>query len=243
MDTILISGRNLTREYKGDGVPFLALSDVSLDVPYGEFVALMGPSGCGKSTLLNLLGGIDRPDTGEVWIKTQRIDRYSEKQLALFRRAHVGIVFQFFNLIQNLTVRSNIELPGHLASLRVAEIAARVAELADALGIEPLLGKMPNQLSGGQRQRVAIARALINRPTLLLADEPTGALDQETGESVLGLFQKLNRAGQTILMVTHDPKVAHYAQRICLMKDGRLVEDMRPDQVASGTLVVQKGTW
>jgi putative ABC transport system ATP-binding protein len=157
-----------------------------------------------------------------------RIDTASESQLAKFRRRHVGIVFQFFNLISNLDVQGNIELPGQLAGLSASELRTRTQALMAAIGIADLSRKMPGQLSGGQRQRVAICRALINQPTLLLADEPTGALDQESGQAVLRLFRKLHADGQTIVMVTHDAKVAGYAQRILTMQDGTIVAESRP---------------
>lgn len=224
----IVSARDLSRTYGDQGQQHAAVRHVTLEVESGEFLALMGPSGCGKSTLLNMLGGIDRPDSGEVWVAGTRIDRLSESALALFRRRHVGIVFQFFNLIQNLDVLANIELPAQLAGRPAREIRQRSAELMEALGIGDLTAKMPGQLSGGQRQRVAIARALINRPAVLLADEPTGALDQEAGAGVMRLFRQLHTKGQTIIMVTHDPKIAAHAQRIALMQDGELLDEMRP---------------
>lgn len=234
-DSMLISARNLVREYQGDGTKYIALRGVDLDVRAGQFVALMGPSGCGKSTLLSMLGGIDRPTSGEVWVDGQRIDQLTETRLALFRRQYIGIVFQFFNLIHNLDVRSNIQLPALLAGVEATEIRRRYQHLTETLSIDGLAQKMPAQLSGGQRQRVAIARALINRPPVLLGDEPTGALDQETGHIVLELFRALNEQGQTIVMVTHDPKVAEFAQQIFYMQDGSIVEHPR-GSAATGPL-------
>lgn len=229
MDTqAIVSARNLNRVYQADGATHPAVRDVSVEVAPGEFIALMGPSGCGKSTLLNMLSGIDRPDNGEVWVAGTRIDRLTETELALFRRRHVGIVFQFFNLIQNLPVLANIELPAQLSGLSGREIRERSHSLMASLEILPLAGKMPGQLSGGQKQRVAIARALINRPSLLLADEPTGALDADSGQAVMRLFTQLNRDGQTIIMVTHDFKVAGHAGRILTMADGRIEVETRP---------------
>jgi len=233
----IIKASNLTRAYKGEDTALPAVRDVSLEVDAGEFVAIIGPSGCGKSTLLNLLAGIDRPDRGEVYVAGRRIDTLSETQLTLWRRRHVGIVFQFFNLIHNLNAAANIELPGLLEAKSPAAVRTRAAGLMESLGISGLADKMPGTLSGGEQQRVAIARALINSPSLLLADEPTGALDQESGQSVLRLFQRLSRqAEQTILMVTHDPKVAGYSDRIVMMRDGRLVEDFRPTGEDRGRL-------
>ncbi len=238
--TIIVNALNLTRAYRDDGAYHPAVQDVSLQVASGEFVALMGPSGCGKSTLLNMLGGIDRPDRGQVTVAGQSIERLSETRLALFRRRHVGIVFQFFNLIHNLDVRTNIELPGLLGGAAASAVRSHARELMESLDIADLAGKMPGQLSGGQRQRVAIARALINRPSVLLADEPTGALDQENGRAVLRLFQRLNREErQTIIMVTHDPKVAGYAGRIVVMQDGRLAEESRPAEQEMGRLAAR----
>lgn len=218
---------NVGRAYRAEGTAHTAIKDVSFAVGRGEFVAIMGPSGCGKSTLLNILSGIDRPDTGAVTVSGVRIDRLSESGLALFRRAHVGIVFQHYNLVQNFDVTANIEFPALLAGTAAVQVRQRSLELLAALGIADLARRMPGQLSGGQRQRVAIARALINRPAVLLSDEPTGALDQESGQLVLGLLRQLHRQGQTIVMVTHDPKVAGLAERILMMQDGRLVKEIR----------------
>jgi putative ABC transport system ATP-binding protein len=223
----VVSVQAVSRSYGADGAPVRAVREVSLEVARGEFVAIMGQSGSGKSTLLNLIGGIDRPDAGEVRVEGVRIDAQSETALAKFRRRHVGIVFQFFNLIHNLDVQANIELPGLLAGTRSADVSARARTLMDATGIADLARKMPGQLSGGQRQRVAICRALINQPTLLLADEPTGALDQESGQGVMRLFRQVHSNGQTIVMVTHDPKVAAHAGRILTMQDGRLAGETR----------------
>ncbi|HWI64428.1 MAG TPA: ABC transporter ATP-binding protein [Symbiobacteriaceae bacterium] len=235
----LITVRNVSRTYRSEGTEHPAVRGVSFAVAEGEFVALMGPSGCGKSTLLNMLSGVDTPDAGEVWVAGRRIDNLSETQLALFRRRHVGIVFQFFNLIHNLDVRGNIELPALLAGMPQAQIRTRTQELLESLSMADLGGKLPGQLSGGQRQRVAVARALINRPAVLLADEPTGALDQESGAAVLRLFRSLHSQGQTILMVTHDPKVSGHAGRILMMEDGRVVEEMRPAAQSASRLAAR----
>lgn len=237
--TSLVSARAASRVYKGDGHPFWALREVSMEVNAGEFVAVMGQSGSGKSTLLNLIGGIDKPDAGEVWVDGVRVDNASESQLARFRRQHVGILFQFFNLIHDLDVQSNIELPAQLIGQPAAELRKRARELMDAVGVADLARKMPGQLSGGQRQRVALCRALINRPKLLLADEPTGALDQESGQAVLRLLRRLHQEGQTIVLVTHDPKVAAYAERILTMQDGKILAETRPSAAASDRLLGQ----
>lgn len=225
--TSVVSAQGVSRTYKGDGTSHIALQEATLVVEKGEFVALMGQSGSGKSTLLNLIGGIDKPDAGEIYVDGVRIDTASESQLAKFRRKHVGIVFQFFNLIHNLDVMTNIEMPGLLAGLSGGEVRRRAESLMDSIEILDLARKMPGQLSGGQRQRVAICRALINQPTLLLADEPTGALDQASGQAVLRLFRQLHAEGQTILMVTHDPKVAAAAERIITVADGKIVAETK----------------
>ncbi|MGE5672935.1 MAG: ABC transporter ATP-binding protein [Mycobacterium leprae] len=232
----LVQVAQVTRTYQDANSGHPAVQEISLTVAPGEFVAIMGPSGCGKSTLLNLIGGIDRPDAGQITVCGKRVDQLSETALALFRRRHVGIVFQFFNLVGNLDVTDNIELPGLLAAMTAGQAKARAAELMDALRIGEVARKMPAQLSGGQRQRVAIARALMNRPALLLADEPTGALDQEAGQSVMRLFRQLHADGQSILMVTHDPRVSGHAERILLMEDGRVAEELRPGRVIASQM-------
>ncbi|MDF2626543.1 MAG: transporter ATP-binding protein [Symbiobacteriaceae bacterium] len=238
-ESTILRAHEVSRTYREAGNRHAAVSQVSVSVSAGEFVALVGPSGCGKSTLLNILGGIDRPDSGEVWAAGTRIDHLSETALALFRRKHVGIVFQFFNLIHNLDVLGNVELPAHLGGESGREARRRSLELLESLDIGELAGKMPSQLSGGQRQRVAIARALINRPSVLLADEPTGALDQEAGAGVIRLFRRLHAQGQTIVLVTHDPKVAAQAERVLLMQDGTLVDEVHPGARPGGRLAEQ----
>jgi putative ABC transport system ATP-binding protein len=198
---------------------------VSLEVAAGEFLAIMGPSGSGKSSLLHLIGGLDRPTSGSVAVDGRALQTLNETGLALYRRAQVGFVFQFFNLIANLTVRDNIELPALLNKARPPEAARRAAQLMDRLGIAAQADKLPAQLSGGQRQRVAIARALVNQPSLLLADEPTGNLDSAAGSEVLRLFQELHAQGQTIVLVTHDPAAAAYAGRVIFLRDGQICGD------------------
>ena len=219
----MITVRNVHKTYTTGDRPFVALRGVSLSVHAGEFVAIMGPSGSGKSTLLHLFGGLDRPASGEVIVADRPLHAMSETQLALFRRGHIGFVFQFFNLIANLTVRDNIELPMLLdGRARASEVSHRSNALMETLGIVEQASKLPAQLSGGQRQRVAIARALINRPDLLLADEPTGNLDSASGAEVLRLFKELNAQGQTIVLVTHDPAAAAHASRAVFIRDGQI---------------------
>ena len=215
----LIQLSDVTKRYEDDGQP--ALHDVSLDIARGEAVAVMGPSGSGKSTLLNLIAGLDRPSTGTVTVAGQRIDKLSETGLARFRRQQIGMIFQFFNLLDDLTVADNVLLPAQLAGLTRRQARARVAELLAALRIEQHKDDYPGRLSGGERQRVAIARALVNRPALLLADEPTGALDTATGEEIGALLRDLNSAGHTLVLVTHNPGLAgQYASRTVHIADG-----------------------
>jgi putative ABC transport system ATP-binding protein len=220
----LIQVNNVHKAYATGNQMYAALRGVNFCVEPGEFVAVMGPSGSGKSTLLHLLGGLDQPTSGEVVVAGQPLHAMNETQLSLFRRKHVGFVFQFFNLITNLTVRDNIELPGLLdRHVREAEISRQADTLMEMLSITAQASRLPAQLSGGQRQRVAIARALINRPDILLADEPTGNLDSASGIDVLRLFKTLNAQGQTVVLVTHDPTIAAQAERIVLIQDGQVV--------------------
>jgi putative ABC transport system ATP-binding protein len=220
----LIEARGLVKHYVAGSVT-AALRGVSLTVQPGEFVAIMGPSGCGKSTLLHMLGGLDRPTEGEVHLRGQRIDNLNEAKRAVLRRNDIGFVFQFFNLIGNFTVADNVDMPALLTGLSKHETAQRRATLLKELGIADKADKIPAQLSGGERQRVALARALINRPAVLLADEPTGNLDTANTRDVLALLTRYHAAGQTIVMVTHDPDVAGIADRIVTMRDGQIVDD------------------
>jgi len=220
----LISVRDVHKTYATGDKPFVALRGVSLQIAPGDFVAVMGSSGSGKSTLLHLLGGLDRPTSGQVEVAGQPLHAMNETQLALFRRGHVGFVFQFFNLIANLNVRDNVELPALLVGrARSLEISRRADVLMETLGIAVQAAKLPAQLSGGQRQRAAIARALINQPDILLADEPTGNLDSTRGGEVLRLFKELNAQGQTIVLVTHNPAAAAHASRVVFIRDGQIV--------------------
>jgi putative ABC transport system ATP-binding protein len=217
--------RSVYRTFEKDTAPVRALRGVDLIVPRGDFVAVMGPSGCGKSTLLNVIAGLDLPDEGEIVIAGESLAGMDENRLAIMRRKHVGIVFQFFNLLEGMTVLENVVMPAVIAGRKRKAAEARARNLLDLLGIGDKAKQAPGVLSGGQRQRLAIARALANEPTLVLADEPTGALDSEGGEEVLELFRRLHQGGQTILLVTHDQPVADAAARIVRMKDGRVVDD------------------
>jgi putative ABC transport system ATP-binding protein len=215
----------LARTYANGDARVQALRGVDLTLHAGELVAVMGPSGCGKSTLLHLLGGLDRPSAGTLTLNGQDVTRLSETRWARLRRREIGFVFQFFNLIGNLSVADNIELPGLLAGLAPAEARTRRAALLDELGLADKAGALPAQLSGGQQQRVALARALLNRPTLLLADEPTGNLDSAATRDTLALLQRYNAAGQTMLLVTHDARVASIAERVITLRDGLIVDE------------------
>ncbi len=217
---VRVSG--LRRSFETEVAPVRALRGVDIDVGEGEFVAVMGPSGCGKSTLLNVIAGLDKPDEGRVEVGGQRIDGRGEEWLARFRRHHVGFVFQFFSLLDGVSVLDNLVLPGILGGLRRKAAAARGHELLELLGIGAHGGRLPTALSGGERQRLAIARALVNGPDVLLADEPTGALDSEGADEVLRLLRQLHAGGQTIVMVTHAPDVAAGADRIVRLRDGRV---------------------
>ena len=220
----LIQLADVTKRYPGDGKA--AVHGVSLRVAAGEAVAVMGPSGSGKSTLLNLIAGLDRPTSGTVTVAGQRIDTLSETGVARFRRRQIGMIFQFFNLLDDLTVADNVLLPAQLAGVSRAKARARAGELLAALRIAQHQDAYPGRLSGGERQRVAIARALVNSPALLLADEPTGALDTATGEEIGALLLDLNAAGQTLVLVTHNPDLAaHYASRMIRLVDGRIASD------------------
>ncbi|HUN37644.1 MAG TPA: ABC transporter ATP-binding protein [Trebonia sp.] len=212
----------MTKQYEDGKNP--AVAHATVEVGRGESVALMGPSGSGKSTLLNLIAGLDRPSSGTVRVGGQEISKLSETGAARFRRRQVGMIFQFFNLLDDMTVADNVLLPAQLAGVPAARARVRLDELLAALRIEKHRDAYPARLSGGERQRVAIARALVNRPPLLLADEPTGALDSVTGDEIGTLLLDLNRTGQTLILVTHDPALAtRYASRVIRIVDGQIV--------------------
>ncbi|MGC9357623.1 MAG: ABC transporter ATP-binding protein [Anaerolineae bacterium] len=223
----LVEIGNLHKTYRTGDVVYEALKGISLEIEKGDFIAVMGPSGSGKSTLLHLLGGLDRPTSGTVEINEHLLHEMDETALAKFRRQHIGFVFQFFNLIDNLSVRANVELPALLArTLDRQTIHRRSMKLLAQLGIADQAEKHPWELSGGQQQRVAIARALINRPTLLLADEPTGNLDSTSGEAVLDILNTFHQQNQTILIVTHDAVAAARAQEVFFLHDGQFIDRM-----------------
>ena len=223
MDT-LVQLTDVSKRYESDGSP--AVANVSIEVARGESVAIMGPSGSGKSTLLNLIAGLDRPTSGTITVGGERVDTLSETGAARYRRRQVGMIFQFFNLLDDMTVMDNVLLPAQLAGLPARRARGRADELLGALRIGQHKDAYPARLSGGERQRVAIARALVNRPLLLLADEPTGALDSANGEAIGELLLDLNSSGQTLIVVTHNPDLAaRYARRVIKIVDGRIASD------------------
>jgi putative ABC transport system ATP-binding protein len=223
----MIEIRDLRKVYIMGEEEVPALAGVSLRIERGEYVAVIGPSGSGKSTLMNILGGLDRPTSGLYHFEGDDVAHFTDDQLADFRRRRIGFVFQSFQLLPRLTALQNVELPMVYAGLPAAERHARAAELLERVGLGARKTHKPTQLSGGQQQRVAIARSLANRPDLLLADEPTGALDTKTSEDVLALFSELNREGLTLAIVTHDPEVAEVANRRITFRDGLVVSDER----------------
>ncbi|MEU0558632.1 ABC transporter ATP-binding protein [Dactylosporangium sp. NPDC006015] len=221
----VLRARGLTRRYGEDDGLVRAVDEVDLDVPAGQALAIMGPSGCGKSTLLHLLGGLQRPTGGQVWLAGHRIDTMSERALARLRRDSVGFVFQSFHLMDELTAVENVELAALLAGRRPREARRHALHLLDRVGLADRAGHLPSALSGGQRQRVAIARALSNEPLVVLADEPTGNLDSAATLDVLRLFEELRTAGQTLVVVTHDARIAAVADRVISMRDGAFADD------------------
>lgn len=240
MDTHILKTVGITKTFRNNGSEVQALRSVNLTVKPGELVAVMGPSGCGKSTLLHILGGLDSPTSGEVFVNGNRIDNMSEAQRAVLRRNQVGFVFQAFNLIGNLSVLDNVELPALVAGDSAHQARERQKELLTRLGISDKAGNIPAQLSGGEKQRVALARALINQPSILLADEPTGNLDSKSSLEVMRLLTQTHEQGQTVLVVTHDPNVASIAQRVVFMKDGQIThETMLEDQPSSRRLLIE----
>lgn len=223
----LIKLRSLTKRYEEAGESRVILHALDAEIHEGEFAVLLGKSGSGKSTLLNLIGGLDIPSEGEVWIKDTCLTCLNERELTLFRRDHIGFVFQFFNLIPTLTALENVSLPYELRgnSSRQGEQAARV--LLERVGLDSRANTYPDKLSGGEQQRVAIARALVHQPLLILADEPTGNLDEDTGQTVLDLLLELTRgAGKTLIMATHNPEVVAYADVVYHISEGKLVKDV-----------------
>ena len=223
-DAYVLRAQGLRKDYGRDASLVRAVDEVDLEVAPGETVAIMGPSGCGKSTLLYLLGGLDRPTAGEIWLDGQDITRMSERALARLRRDTIGFVFQAFHLMDELTAVENVELPALLAGRSPRAARKRADELLERVGLADRAKFLPTQLSGGQRQRVAVARALVADPLVVLADEPTGNLDSAATREVLRLFDQLHQAGQTLVVVTHDPRIAATADRMISMRDGAFVD-------------------
>lgn len=221
----MIKTQALTKVYRTDEIETTALNEVSMEVQEGEFLSIMGPSGCGKSTLMNLLGLIDSPSGGAYYFLGEEVSRYSERQRANLRKAHIGFVFQSFNLIDELTVFENVELPLIYTRMKSADRRTRVEEVLESMNMMHRRNHFPQQLSGGQQQRVAVARAIVNRPHLILADEPTGNLDSANGDDVMKMLTQLNEQGTTVIMVTHSPRNAEFGHKVVRLLDGKIVSE------------------
>jgi len=221
----MIRTNNLTKAYRTDEVETTALNNINMVIKEGEFVAIMGPSGCGKSTLLNVIGLLDNPSSGQLHIFDHEVSKYKERQRTNLRKANIGFIFQSFNLIDELTVYENVELPLLYLKMSSSVRKKRVNEVLDRMQITHRKKHFPQQLSGGQQQRVAVARAVVANPKLILADEPTGNLDSANGETVMNMLTQLNEAGTTIIMVTHSPSHAEYAHRVVQLFDGHIITE------------------
>ena len=226
-DASIVRLENIRKTYQIGLVAVEALRGLSLAIGAGEYVGIMGPSGCGKSTLLNVLGCLDRPTSGRYWLGEEDVSAMEDDTLSAVRGARLGFIFQSYNLIQQLTVVENIEVPLYYQGCPERESRALARELADRVGLAARLHHKPAELSGGQQQRVAIARALVNDPLILLADEPTGNLDSSSGEEILKLFDDLNEQGKTMIVVTHDPNTSRHARRVIRLRDGQIESDVR----------------
>lgn len=227
----MISIKNLNKIYKTGAVEVHALKDVNLDINYGEFIAIMGHSGSGKSTLMNILGCLDRPTSGKYLLDGIEIDKQSADELSLIRNKKIGFVFQAFNLIPRTNILRNVELPMIYAKVKSKNRKEKALELLEKVGLSDRITHLPNELSGGQKQRVAIARALANNPPIILADEPTGNLDTKSSEEIMNIFKALNKEGNSIILVTHEPDIANNADRVIVFKDGSIIEDRRKEGV------------
>jgi len=228
-EELVVKCVNVRKVYMLGKVAVEALRGVNMEVRYGEFIAIMGPSGSGKTTLLNIIGTLDRPTTGKVYIDGQDITPLSDRELTELRRRKIGFVFQFYNLIPTLTALENVELPMQIAGVNFREARERAMKLLEIVGLKERMHHRPDELSGGEQQRVAIARALANRPSIILADEPTGDLDSKTGMEIIELLYRLSREEHvTVIVATHDPMVANFADRILLLKDGVIKGEKRP---------------
>ena len=223
----LIDLKNVSKSYRNGDQELQVLKDVHLEVEEGEFVAIMGPSGSGKSTLMNIIGMLDRPTSGEYYLEGEEVAKLSEKKLAKVRNQQIGFVFQQFFLLSKLNALQNVELPLIYAGVSQSKRKALAEQYLKKVELEPRMHHLPSELSGGQKQRVAIARALVNHPSIILADEPTGALDTKTGEQIMELLTELNREGKTIIMVTHEPEIAAFAKRQIVIRDGVISSDSK----------------
>lgn len=233
MTDAIIQVDGLIREYQMGTERVLALRGLSLTIRRNEYVAIMGPSGSGKSTLMNLIGCLDTPNGGSYWLNGQEVSRLSDDALARVRNKEIGFVFQTFNLLPRASALHNVELPLVYAGVSARERRSRAERALTRVGLEHRMHHKPNELSGGQRQRVAIARALVNEPSLLLADEPTGNLDSTTSEEIMRVFAELHAQGQTIVVVTHEPSIAEHAERVVVLRDGKLDSDTRNNKAAA----------
>lgn len=225
----MISIKNLNKIYKTGSVEVHALKNINLEIKHGEFVAIMGQSGSGKSTLMNILGCLDRPTTGEYLLEGTDVSKLSQDELSLIRNKKIGFVFQAFNLIPRTNVLRNVELPMVYAKIKSSNRRQRAIELLEKVGLSDRINHLPNELSGGQKQRVAIARSLANNPPIILADEPTGNLDTQSSEEIMEIFRSLNNEGNSIILVTHEPELAEYADRVIVFRDGLIIEDRQKE--------------
>ena len=233
MNSEVLRVAGLERRYDMGGEVVHALRGVSLTIRRNEYVAIMGPSGSGKSTMMNILGCLDTPDAGEYWLNGEEVSKLGDDALARVRNREIGFVFQTFNLLPRASALHNVELPLIYAGLSAGERRERAEQALVRVGLAERMHHRPNELSGGQRQRVAIARALVNRPSILLADEPTGNLDSTTSEEIMAVFQELHDEGQTVVMVTHEPDIAAYAERVITLRDGKVASDRAAGESAA----------
>lgn len=231
---------NIHKIYDTGAIQVQALAEINLEIQQGEFLAIMGPSGSGKTTLMNIIGLLDRPASGSYWLEGKEVSQLDEETLARLRNRHIGFVFQTFNLLPRVDALRNVELPMQYAGIKPGQRRARALEALERVGLADRIHHKPNELSGGQKQRVAIARAIVNRPSVILADEPTGALDTRTGEEIMALFQELNEEGVTIVVVTHEKEIAGHAKRIVQVRDGRILSDQAVTEPLQAKEVLQR---
>lgn len=231
---------NIHKTYDTGVIQVEALKEINLEIQRGEFLAIMGPSGSGKSTLMNIIGLLDRPTLGKYFLEGQEVSKLSDEELAAIRNRHIGFVFQTFNLLPRVNALRNVELPMQYAGIKRGERRQRALKALERVGLGDRIHHKPNELSGGQKQRVAIARAIVNKPSVILADEPTGALDTRTGEEIMALFQELNEEGATIVVVTHEKDIARHAKRVVQVRDGRILADEKVTAPLQARLVLQQ---